>query len=705
MVRYACLILATCCTAAARAQLPDDPQRPIDSLVRSLAIARTDTDSLRTIIALSTITNGDDRMSYGRQGLALAERCMRRLPDDRDKFLTAEAIACSGIGLRLRQTGQPDSATAYYERGLKAARAAGDRAGEANLINGMGVVFYMKGDIPGALERMNEALAIRTAIGDTLQLGSSCMNIASMYHMQGNIPQALAMYDRARRLSEKNDPKVLAAVLVNLGALHETQGELDSALACYHRAIGPLHVQMNTEGEAIAYNNMATVQLARKNYTAALEAVSTGIPIARGGRHYNVLCDLYFKRSRIHEEQGELDAALADCERSIQVADSGSIARGIAYGYVQLAKIHEKRGDLDAALRSARLATERGGGYDELNLRKDLAQTLARVYEARKDYRNALEQFHLYRQLADSITNEKNRKELIRNGFKYEYDRKEALLQAEQEKQDAVAREEIEKQKIMRNAYAASGTLVLLLLAGLYRRYTFKQRTNRQLAEKNAVITREKQRSDDLLHNILPEEVAEELKATGAAQARHFDQATILFTDFKGFTTLSERLTPAALVAEIDGCFKAFDAIVEKYRIEKIKTIGDAYMAAGGLPDPRHGSPLDVVKASLEMQAFMARHAAERAAAGQPTFEMRVGIHTGPVVAGIVGVKKFAYDIWGDTVNIASRMESSGEAGRVNISESTHALVKGASDLRFVPRGKVSAKGKGELEMYFVTTG
>ena len=164
-------------------------------------------------------------------------------------------------------------------------------------------------------------------------------------------------------------------------------------------------------------------------------------------------------------------------------------------------------------------------------------------------------------------------------------------------------------------------------------------------------------RSDELLLNILPAEVAEELKAKGHADAKHFDTVTILFTDFKGFTEASEKLTPQELVEELNTCFKAFDHIITARGIEKIKTIGDAYMCAGGLPDPKTSSPADVVHAALEMQTFMTSRKAERDAQGKPAFEMRVGIHTGPVVAGIVGVKKFQYDIWGDTVNTASRME------------------------------------------------
>ena len=213
-------------------------------------------------------------------------------------------------------------------------------------------------------------------------------------------------------------------------------------------------------------------------------------------------------------------------------------------------------------------------------------------------------------------------------------------------------------------------------------------------------VQNEKERSDNLLLNILPEEVAEELKAKGSSDAKMINHATVLFTDFKEFTALSEKMSPTELVAEINECFSIFDTITEKYNIEKIKTIGDSYMAAGGLPTPNETHPEDIVRAALEIQEYMQKHKQERKANGRLYFEVRIGIHTGPVVAGIVGVKKFQYDIWGDTVNTASRMESSGEAGKVNISGATYELVK--DKFTCTHRGKIEAKGKGEVDMYFV---
>jgi len=213
-------------------------------------------------------------------------------------------------------------------------------------------------------------------------------------------------------------------------------------------------------------------------------------------------------------------------------------------------------------------------------------------------------------------------------------------------------------------------------------------------------VEKQKQRSDELLLNILPEQVAEELKERGEAEAKLMDNVTVLFTDFKGFTTLSEKLTPQQLVSQIHEYFSAFDAIIVKYGIEKIKTIGDAYMAAGGLPEMNETHARDVIMAAMEINAYMMEQRQKRQAKGEPFFEIRIGVHTGPVVAGIVGVKKFQYDIWGDTVNTASRMESSGEPGKINISESTFELIKDRYTCEY--RGEIDAKGKGKMRMYFV---
>jgi class 3 adenylate cyclase len=208
----------------------------------------------------------------------------------------------------------------------------------------------------------------------------------------------------------------------------------------------------------------------------------------------------------------------------------------------------------------------------------------------------------------------------------------------------------------------------------------------------------EKKKSDDLLLNILPEVVAQELKQTGRTTPRSYEVATVMFTDFENFTIKSEKLSPEELVNIIDGCFKKFDEIISRYNIEKIKTIGDAYLCVSGLPDTKDHNAANVVKAALEILEVVKEM--RRSNNGYSSFDIRIGIHTGPLVAGVVGNKKFAYDIWGDTVNTAARMEQNSESNRINISQSTYELVKDKFTCSF--RGKQPAKNKGMIEMYFV---
>jgi class 3 adenylate cyclase len=221
-----------------------------------------------------------------------------------------------------------------------------------------------------------------------------------------------------------------------------------------------------------------------------------------------------------------------------------------------------------------------------------------------------------------------------------------------------------------------------------------------KVLERTVEVSTQKLEIENLLLNILPVETAQELKQKGYATPREYDQVTVLFTDFKDFSKIAESLSPQELVAELNSCFMAFDEIIEKHNLEKIKTIGDAYMCAGGIPVPNAAHPADAVRAGLAIRDYMEAENRKKQERGLLPWHLRIGIHTGPVVAGVVGRKKFAYDIWGDAVNIASRMESCGEAGKVNISDTTFHFVKD----QFVcdHRGKVLAKNKGEVDMYFV---
>ncbi len=230
------------------------------------------------------------------------------------------------------------------------------------------------------------------------------------------------------------------------------------------------------------------------------------------------------------------------------------------------------------------------------------------------------------------------------------------------------------------------------------RRYTDLQTAEAQAREAQL----ERKRSEDLLLNILPAEIAAELKQFGKSYARKHDEVTILFADIKGFSEIAENLSADELVTQLDECFRAFDKIVEKHGLEKIKTVGDAYVCACGLPRPVADHAIKTIKAAVDMLAFINGFAMTKKIQDLPAFEFRLGIHTGPVVTGVVGLKKFTYDIWGDAVNIAARMEQHGESGRINISNTTYQLVK--DHIKCEHRGKLEVKGKGMIDMYFVNS-
>jgi len=242
--------------------------------------------------------------------------------------------------------------------------------------------------------------------------------------------------------------------------------------------------------------------------------------------------------------------------------------------------------------------------------------------------------------------------------------------------------------------------VIVILIYIIYRSFKYTRRTNKFLSEQNEIIASEKAKSDKLLLNILPKDIAEELKESGFSIVKHYELVSVLFADFAGFSKIVEEISFELLVAELDMYFKKFDKTVEKYHLEKIKTIGDAYMCAGGLPIANPNNPILTVLAGLHIQRIIESKNVYKILNNISLWELRVGIHTGPVIAGVVGEKKFAYDIWGDTVNIASRMESAGDISKVNISGTTYELIKDYFDCTY--RGKIPVKSKGEIDMYYV---
>lgn len=340
---------------------------------------------------------------------------------------------------------------------------------------------------------------------------------------------------------------------------------------------------------------------------------------------------------------------------------------------------------IDSAYYYAKLS---GSLVDILNTTENYAY----LYYDNGKYKIASDTLFALLNLKDMFFSQEKIKAFADMEQKYESEKKNSTIKLLKSKNEIAALQ------AARNLAVIIG-LGIALLGIVLIAYLFYSQSNKR-KKLNTDLSIEKKKSDDLLLNILPPEVAEELKSKGSADAKQFENVTVLFTDFENFTQISEQMSPIELVKTLNTFFEAFDNIITRLDIEKIKTIGDSYMCVGGLPIPTLTHAEDVVQAAIEMQQFVSQYAKEQEAQGKKPLLIRIGINSGPVIAGIVGNKKYAYDIWGDTVNTASRMENSGSVGKINISGSTYELIK--EKFICTPRGKIAAKNKGQLDMYFV---
>jgi class 3 adenylate cyclase len=356
-----------------------------------------------------------------------------------------------------------------------------------------------------------------------------------------------------------------------------------------------------------------------------------------------------------------------------------------------MSDIYLEKGDKVAALEYASQSLELAVRYGLKVEIRDANLKLSELYDNFGNYRLSNLYYKKYIAYRDSVKNIEYVKQMADLRADYEIAQKQVEVDL-LEKESEIAALQSKRQKFI--IYATSGSLlvVVILALGAMNRYQYIKRTNK-------IIREEKNRSESLLLNILPEETAQELMEKGSVKAQKFESITVLFSDFKGFTKLAEQVEPELLVNSIDFYFKKFDEITTRYGLEKIKTIGDAYMCAGGLPTVSDTHPRDVIQAAIDMIDLVNNELKSRN--DLIHFEVRIGIHTGPVVAGIVGIKKWQYDIWGDTVNIASRMETNSEVGRINISETTYQEIKDEFPCQY--RGEIEVKNRGVLKIYFLS--
>jgi len=622
----------------------------IDSMIQKLSSAQEDSDKVNLLNKISFALSDYDTKSglqYGNQSMLLAEKIHWR---------KGVASASNSIGVNHLQNSHGQKALDYFQKALVINQELNDKKQVAQNIGNISLIYQLLGDYPKALQNLFAAIKQFESLNDTMGIAKQYGNIGNIYQEMGN-PRKAIYYDSLSLLKHKElgSKSGIANLLGNIGNAFSDLKEYTKSLEYTLQSLALYREIKQHEGIARNLNNLGVLYESMGNLSKAL--------------------DYHFGALRINKERKNAEGTM------LSLGNIGNIYLTFATPESRIPTERflavSKKESLSLALNYLSESVKMGEEIHTVNHRVFFLERYAEALEYAGNYKNALANYRRYHKLRDSAYN-------LESSLKIENLTTERELELK-DKQIQLDKLEVARKKEGEVFLLAGIFFLLTIIIPIYRSFKKQKTLNNELAF-------EKQKSDTLLLNILPAEIAEELKSTGTSKARQYDTVSVLFTDFVNFTGVSETMSPQELVAEINYCFKTFDEIIERNGLEKIKTIGDAYLAVCGLPNELSDHAERATRVALEIQDFIKQ--------SNGKFKIRIGIHSGPVIAGIVGIHKYAYDIWGDTVNTANRMESSAEAGKINISGSTQALIH--TTFHCVYRGKISAKNKGKMDMYYV---
>ena len=532
---------------------------------------------------------------------------------EQDKLVILEALSLNHS--------DPDKKLIFSEEFLETAQAVDSINYLFIGFLNKGYALTDKGDYSEALETFFQAAEIAANEKTGGDKGRVNTAIADIYSLMGNHENAIEYYRNAIvNLREEKDSLRIATVLYNTGDEYYSIRKYDSAIVYFQESSLIFKKIDHLNGTAFNLGSIGMIYAEQGNYDMAKKNINQALAILEKEKIYNAIPEFMISMSDIYANQGDLSTAFNYAHKSLEIAQKYGLKKHVSDANLSLSELYDRTGDKEESLK---------------------------YYKNYIIYRDSVKNIEAVEQMADLRTN-------------YEVSQKQLevdLLNVQKR-----------NQQIMVIATAIALFLIGLIALMLFRR-------NKLIRETNKIIEKEKNRSDNLLLNILPEETADELKEKGKVEAEKFESVTVLFTDFEGFTHYSENLPPEKLVESVGFYFSKFDEIIERYELEKIKTIGDSYMCAGGLPVSTNDHAIKMTQAALEIIKFVKEVKLDMEN-DLTHFDVRIGINSGPVVAGVVGIKKFAYDIWGDTVNVASRMEAASQPGKINISENTYQLIK-----------------------------
>jgi len=624
--------------------------------------------------------------TFGQNGQSVEElkRLVAEQANDSTKVNTLLEIASQLYG------SQPNTSIVYSRKAIDLATKINFKKGLAYAHKNMGLGYYMQGEFSDVLIHWEKSLAIFEEINDESGISNLLSNLGAVYQTKGDDPKALNYFIRSAKIAEKiQDSTRLGTVYLNMGGVYSNEvTTYDDAFESFNKSKTIFSNMGYDEGVGAVAINMADLYIKIDKPQNALPHLNDALEAyKRSGSSlsytYNLMGKAYknLKRYSLAKEY-QLKAIE---EANLNDAKLEKTKALISLGDVLI----EQKAYAEAIdnLKEGLKITEVTGVYRD---KKDAYKGLSKAYSGMKDFKNAYDYQLLYASISDTIRNDSYEESIGKIRFQYDLENKEReiqLLNVDNELQQT----KIERGTASTRLLYALAALLLAMVGGIFSRYRFIQKSNARIAI-------ERNKSESILLNILPKETAEELKEHGSIKAKFFKEVTVLFTDFKQFSVVAEGIPAEHLVQSLDYFFKKFDIITEKHHLEKIKTIGDAYMCAGGLPTENNTHAENAFAAAQEILEFV-KDTKDNPPKGIYPFEIRIGINTGPVVAGVVGTKKFQYDIWGNTVNIASRMESNSEPGKINVSENTYQHLKDRH--HFTYRGVIEAKNEQLLKMYY----
>ena len=583
----------------------------------------------------------------------------------------------------------PDSSIFFASIALELAQTSKDKMREAEAYHKLGGAYYFLSDYSKALENYKKSLLIREELSDNKGVANISNNIGMIFQELGSYDKALDNYMLALQFYEKSrDERRIAVVLNNIGAVYGDLQNYDKELLTYMHSLEIKQKLDDKSGIASTLNNIGRAYHNLMEYDKALQYYERSIVLKKELNNQYSLSISLNNIGKVYADLNQYDKALSFYQESLHIEEAHGDKFGIANTLNNIGEVYLALDELNKAEDFLQQALSIALEIDTKYIIEASYLYMSDLNDKRGDFDKALGYHQKMFDINRLIFNEQVLDKIAMLQTRYETEKKDQeieLLIKEGDIKELV----IEKQRNLRNYLIVLIFLVIVIAIITYISY-------RQKRKDNQIIAEEKEKSDNLLLNILPVRIANDLKETGKTEPELFKDITVYFSDIVGFTSTSSNLSPKELFDELNEIFTNFDEIIEKYECERIKTIGDAYLAVGGMNRKNPQPAINIVRAALAHIEYLKK----RNKTSPIKWQIRVGIHTGDVIGGVVGIKKYIYDVFGNTINLAARMEQYSEPLKINISEDTYNYVK--DSFSCIERDGIVVKGKGIMRMYFV---